>query len=269
MTETMQSHYGREGIVERIVQDLAESGVDTRRVSVDDLDGIDEFHVGGRAASERIAPLLGLGDGQRLLDVGCGIGGPARYFAEATGAHVEGIDLTPEFVAAANELTELVGLGDRVTCRLGSGTEIPFADDAFDASTLMHVGMNIEDKSTLLREMARVTRTGGVVLLYDLMRTGPGELAYPMPWASTATFSFVDPPDLYEEAARAAGLEPVDRLDFSDLARGFFDPPNEGEQTPAQRDRAANPRRKSMFANAADAIRSGSIKPIVLVFTVA
>ena len=100
------------------------------------------------------------------------------------------------------------------------------------------------------------------------MRVGPGELAYPMPWASTATFSFVDPPYLYEEAARAAGLEQIDRIDFSDLARGFFDPPNEVDLTPAQRDRAANPRRKSMFSNAADAVRGGVLTPIGLLHTV-
>ena len=155
MTETIQSHYGRPGIVERILQDLVESGIDPDRVTVDDLDGIDEFHVGGRAASERLAPLLRIGVGDRLIDVGCGIGGPARYFAAATGARVDGIDLTPEFVGAAHELTTLVGMTDRVSARLGSGTEIPFGDAAFDAATLMHVGMNIEDKARLMTEARR------------------------------------------------------------------------------------------------------------------
>jgi len=262
MTETMQSHYGRPGIVERILQDLVESGIDPDRVTVDDLDGIDEFHVGGRAASARLASLLGIGGNDRLIDVGCGIGGPARYFAAATGARVDGIDLTPEFVDAARELTTLVGMTDRVSARLGSGTEIPFGDAVFDAATLMHVGMNIEDKATLLREMARVTRSGGVVLLYDLMRIGPGELVHPMPWASSPDFSFVDAPEVYEAAARAAGLEIRERHDFEDLARSFFEPPMEEGLTPGRRDRAANPRRQAMFANAHRAISGGVLAPI-------
>lgn len=264
MTDTMQSHYGRAGIVERILEDLDESGIDPDGVTVDDLDGIDEFHVGGRVASERLVPLLRIGVGDRLLDVGCGIGGPARYFAAATGARVDGIDLTPEFVDAAHELTALVGLTDRVSARLGSGTDIPFGDAVFDAATLMHVGMNIEDKVTLLREMARVTRPGGVVLLYDLMRIGPGELAHPMPWASSPDFSFVDAPEVYEAAARAAGLEIRERHDFGDLARSFFDPSKEEGLTPARRKRAANPRRQAMFANAHRAIAGGVLAPIAL-----
>ena len=91
----------------------------------------------------------------------------------------------------------------------------------------MHVGMNIEDKATLIAEMTRVTRPGGTVLVYDLMRVGEGDLGYPMPWASSADFSFVDRPAVYEQAAQAAGLVVVDRLDFGDLARNFFDPPKD------------------------------------------
>ena len=263
MTDTMQSHYGRAGIVERLLEDLAEAGVDTDRLQVDDLGTFDEFHVGRREASERLLPLLGVEVDHMILDVGSGIGGPARFLADRTGAHVTGIDLTPEFVDAATELTRRVGLSDRVSFRLASGTDIPFEDDRFDAATLMHVGMNIEDKPTLLAEMARVTRPDGTVLVYDLMRVGEGDLVHPMPWASNPAFSFVDRPAVYEAAAQAAGLAVIERLDFGDLARAFFDTPK--DTPPSGPAGGGDPRRADRFRNARSAVHAGIITPIALV----
>jgi SAM-dependent methyltransferase len=158
-------------------------------------------------------------------------------------------------------------LSDRVRFQIASGTDIPFTDDHFDAATLMHVGMNIEDKTTLIAEMARVTRPGGTVLVYDLMRVGEGDLGYPMPWASSPDFSFVDRPAVYAHAAQAAGLVVVDRLDFSDLARNFFDPPKDAPSAPAAGDPAVatNPRTTATFQNARAAVQSGLISPIALV----
>ena len=261
MSETMQSHYARKGLVESLLEDLAQAGHDPSALQVKDLGDLDEFHVGRRDASERLAPLLELEQGDALIDVGCGIGGPARYFAEATGSHVTGIDLTPDFIEAATELTRLVGLADCVRFQLASGTEIPFEDARFDAATLMHVGMNIEDKQTLLSEIARVTRPGGRVLVYDLMRIDDGELSFPMPWASFARFSFVDREAVYLDAAAAAGLTSTERISFHETARRFFDPP---EEAPA---RTTRPGRAQRFENARRAVRAGIISQIAHIFT--
>ena len=261
MSETMQSHYARPDLVASLLDDLARAGHDSTALQVRDLGEFDEFHVGKREASARLAPLLGLDPDDQLLDVGCGIGGPARFFADATGARVTGIDLTPDFIEAATELTRLVGLSERVRFQLASGTELPFEDGRFDAATLMHVGMNIEDKRTLLFEMARVTRPGGRVLVYDLMRIDEGELAFPMPWASYARFSFVDREAVYLDAAAAAGLTPTDRISFHETARRFFDPPQEPST------RTTKPGRPQRFENAREAVRAGIISPIARVFT--
>ncbi|MAJ47032.1 MAG: hypothetical protein CBC35_07255 [Planctomycetes bacterium TMED75] len=261
MSETMQSHYARTDLVEKLLDDLAKAGHDPKALQVTDLGEFDEFHVGKREASTRLAPLLDLKQDDTLIDIGCGIGGPARFFAEATGARVTGIDLTPDFIEAATELTRLVGLGEQVRFQLASGTEIPFEDARFDAATLMHVGMNIEDKQTLLSEMARVTRPGGRVLIYDLMRIADGELSFPMPWASFARFSFVDREAVYLEAAAAAGLTPTERISFHETARRFFDPPQENSP------RSTTPGRPQRFENARQAVRTGIISPIARVFT--
>ena len=261
MSETMQSHYSRPDLVKGLLEELAKAGHDPSALQVRDLGEFDEFHVGRREASRRLAPLLGLGPDDQLLDVGCGIGGPARFFADATGARVTGIDLTPDFIEAATELTRLVGLAERVRFQLASGTDLPFEDAHFDAATLMHVGMNIEDKRTLLSEMARVTRPCGRVLVYDLMRIGEGELSYPMPWASYARFSFVDREAVYLDAAATAGLTPTERISFEETARTFFDPPREASK------RTTKPGRPQRFENAREAVRAGIISPIAHVFT--
>ncbi|MAJ48058.1 MAG: hypothetical protein CBC35_12460 [Planctomycetes bacterium TMED75] len=261
MSETMQSHYARADLVESLLEDLEKAGHDPTALKVRDLGAFDEFHVGKREASTRLAPLLGLKQDDQLIDVGCGIGGPARFFAQATGARVTGIDLTPDFIDAATKLTRLVGLSERVNFQLASGTELPFEDARFDAATLMHVGMNIEDKRTLLFEMARVTRSGGRVLVYDLMRIDEGELFFPMPWASFARFSFVDRENVYLDAAAAAGLTPTKRISFQETARTFFDPPRETSV------RTTKPGRPQRFENARQAVREGIISPIAHVFT--
>ena len=257
----MQSHYARPEMVKGLLDELGKAGHDPAALRVSDLGDFDEFHVGRRDASARLVSLLGVRQDDRIIDVGCGIGGPARFFADATGARVTGIDLTPDFIEAATELTRLVGLAQHVDFRLASGTEIPFEDAHFDAATLMHVGMNIEDKRTLLSEMARVTRPGGRVLVYDLMRIGEGQLEYPMPWASYARFSFVDRETVYLDAAAAAGLTPTERISFEETAREFFDPPREAST------RATKPGRPQRFQNARKAVRAGIISPIARVFT--
>ena len=176
MPEKMESHYGSEGIVERIVSALNEAGFDMKNLQPDAFAGADEFHIGGRKGSEQLVQFLSVGAGDKILDVGCGIGGPARFLAGATGAHVTGIDLTPEFVDAAIELSDLVGMSAQVDFQVGSATQIPFEEDSYDSTTMIHVGMNIEDKVTMMKEMARVTRPKSTVLVYDVMRVGEGDL---------------------------------------------------------------------------------------------
>ncbi len=142
-------------------------------------------------------------------------------------------------------------MSDQVSFQLASGTEIPFEDDHFDAATLMHVGMNIQDKTTLLSEMARVIRPGGTVLVYDLMRVGEGDLTFPMPWAATEQFSFVQRQETYEAAARNAGLTISERVDFNEMARTHFD--------------TAKNASTEMYENAREAVLSGVISPTALI----
>jgi len=265
MASSVIEHYGNDGIVSRIISALEEADFDINNLQPDVFAGADEFHIGGRKGSEFVASALNMQSGHHVLDLGSGIGGPARYIANTLDVTVEGIDLTPEFVEAAVEITEMVGMVERVSFQVGSATSIPFDDDTFDATTMLHVGMNISDKELLFSEMARVTKPNGSIVVYDVMRTGEGGLVFPMPWSSTPEYSFVDTKDAYVKAAENAGLELLTVDDHTEMAVSFFNNPP-SEPPPVNLGHLMGTGMPEMFANARNAINSGTIGPILLRF---
>lgn len=210
-------HYTHGALEQAILDALAADGKDVDRLSAADLSAADEFHLGWRAVTLELAKDLGLGPGMHLLDVGSGIGGPARTFAETSGCRVTGIDLTPEFVEVANALTRRCGLAGRVSFREGSALSLPFAEAGFDAATMIHVGMNIEDKATLFAQVRRVLKPGARFAVYDVVRAAEGDLPYPMPWAATPATSFVEPADAYRRKLAEAGFALEAEVDRSAL----------------------------------------------------
>lgn len=216
--QQVAQHYSHGALEGAILDALKASGLDIDRLTPSDLANIDEFHLGWRAATVEIARDIHLSRAMHVLDVGSGIGGPARYFAEAHGAQVTGIDLTQEFVDVANALTKRCGLSDLATFRQASALALPFADHTFDAATLIHVGMNIKDKAKVFSEVFRVLRPHAHFVVYDVMRTAGGDLPYPMPWAATPATSFIRTPDEYRQMLTAAGFKiegEVSRRDFA------------------------------------------------------
>jgi len=150
---------------------------------------------------------LSAGGLHHLLDVGSGFGGPARYFATRFGCRVTGIDLTPEFCEVARHLTRLLGLEKRVAFELGDALHMPFGDASFDGAYSMNVSMNIADKGALYREIHRVLKPGGWLMLSEIAK-GPGkDPDYPTPWAASAKTSFLASPDATRDGLAAAGFD--------------------------------------------------------------
>jgi SAM-dependent methyltransferase len=216
------AHYASDGLITAIRDGLGKLGKTPATVTVDDLAPVDEFHIGGRQASEAFLDQLTLTPSQRVLDIGCGLGGTARFATERYGCSVTGIDLTGAFVDTGKVLCDWVGLGDRVSLQQGSALDMPFESDAFDAAYMLHVGMNIADKRQLCADVYRVLRPGACFGIYDLMRTGAGELRYPVPWASVPETSALAAPDEYQEALESAGFTLTAERDRRDVALEFF-----------------------------------------------
>lgn len=184
-------HYSRGGLMESILEGLTESGHDPDALDADALATMEEFHTFGRAATVALADAVGISKDDRVLDVGCGIGGPARLLARRYGCHVVGIDLTEEFCNVASDLNRRIGLSDQVEIRRAHALDLPFVDSEFSVVWTQHVSMNIEDKQRLYSEMRRVVPTGGRLAFFDILAGPTQPIRFPVPWASDENVSFL------------------------------------------------------------------------------
>lgn len=199
-------HYTRGGLEKTILQAAARMGLDPDRLNAIDLATADEFHVGGLEATRELAAHLELEPGLRILDVGSGIGGPARYFAAERQCKVTGVDLTEEFVQVARSLTRRTMLDHLAEFVQASALDLKFDPETFDRAYMIHVGMNIADKAGVFREVRRVLKPGGKFAIFDFVRTGAAPITYPVPWASSEETSFVVDKGSYRDALEKAGF---------------------------------------------------------------
>ncbi len=185
----VEAYYGAGGIMQKIEAALISAGKDVKSLTVDDLGPIDEFHTRGRASTIEVAALTNLKASDLVLDVGCGLGGTARFLADRFNCKVTGIDLTQEYISIGKKLTELVGLSDRVQLNHGSALDLPYQNERFDIVWTEHVQMNIPDKNRFYSEIARVLRPGGRLLFHDIFRGSGDPPLSPTPWAEDESFS--------------------------------------------------------------------------------
>ena len=271
LEKRVEQNYNHGSLEQTILAALIAAGKDPEKLTAADLVPVDEFHIGGREATIDLAQRMGVTKGMRVLDIGAGLGGASRYFAGELGCDVTGIDLTEAYVRTAEALTRRVGLAARINYQHGSALDLPFATAAFDAAYMIHVGMNIEDKARAFAEFRRVLAPGGVLGIYDVMREQPGELGFPVPWASDAAASFLETAETYRSLLEGAGFEvsaTLSRRDFAiavfermsaDIARNGGAPPPLGLHILI----GATAREKSV--NLLDLLRRGVVAPTVIV----
>jgi ubiquinone/menaquinone biosynthesis C-methylase UbiE len=217
----VESHYAHGKVLSAIVDGLRAAGKDVTKLSPADLAAVDEFHIRGREATVELAARAALKPGLRVLDVGSGLGGSARYLAAEHGCRATGIDLTQEYVDTANALAKMVGVDALVNYRRASALDIPEAGGSFDAVWTEHVQMNIADKRRFYGEIARVLTTGGRLIFHDIFR-GHGELHYPVPWADMSSISFLATADEVREILQSVGLRLLDWEDTSARSLEWF-----------------------------------------------
>jgi ubiquinone/menaquinone biosynthesis C-methylase UbiE len=206
----VSAHYSPRALGDAILDALRAAGKNVDALTPDDLAPYDQLHAGRQEATIRLGRLAELEPGQQVLDVGSGLGGPARTIAAEFGCRVTGLDLTEAFCRVAEMLTARTGQSGQVTFRHGNALELPFEENSFDVVWMHNSGMNIPDKERLYAAVHRVLRPGGRLALTEVMAGATEPLHFPVPWASEPAISFVRP----AEAMRALIAE----REFRELA---------------------------------------------------
>jgi ubiquinone/menaquinone biosynthesis C-methylase UbiE len=228
----IHSYYSPNDLYNKIIAGLNKLGKDLSKVTLDDLQPVDEFHIRGDAATKELIKLAEFTPDMHILDVGCGIGGSTRRLAHETGCRVTGIDLSNEYIDTAERLTQLLKMQEQVTFQACSALELPFDDNSFDGIWSLQMNMNVEDKLAWLQETCRVLKPGGRAVLYEVCGNKNTPQYFPVPWAQDDTMSFLVAPELFRDAITSAGFKIEVWNDRTDLAQQAFANAKEPEGEP-------------------------------------
>jgi ubiquinone/menaquinone biosynthesis C-methylase UbiE len=220
--ESVREHYRATGLTDRLKTALATFGPEDQRLMPQQLAALDQFHTRGLAATAELAKLARIADDMAVLDVGSGVGGPARFLAATCGCQVTGVDLSEPFVEAARYLCERTGQSERVSFRTASALDLPFGDGRFDVALLQHVAMNVADRARLYGEIRRVLRPGGRFATFDVVSTDGEPPHYPVPWARTPATSFLLSAEATRGAIERAGFRVLAWRDDTEAARAWI-----------------------------------------------
>lgn len=217
MNDSVRAHYTPAGLTERLKAVLGPE----EPLTTQQLAALDQFHTRGLAATADLAKLVGITADMSVLDIGSGIGGPARFLAETYGCRVTGVDLSDSFVEAARYLTARTGQSDRISFQTANALDLPFDKGTFDVVLLQHVAMNISDRPSLYKEIRRVLTSGGRFATFDIVLNN-GDPHYPVPWARTPATSFLLSAPATCEAIEAAGFRTIVSQDDTNAAKDWF-----------------------------------------------
>src|SRR5215471_13916581 len=224
MADRVACHYSENlELADAIAQNLRSVGRDLNKLTTPDLATVDEFHIRGRKATLELAAQMHLNADSYVLDIGSGLGGPARTLAETYGCRVTGIDLTQAFCDAATVMSGWVGLGERVSFKQGDATNLPFENNHFDAAMTIHVAMNVAAKDKMYMEAHRVLKPGGIFAVYDVLQGEGGEVLYPVPWARDPSISYLATPAEMKSLLVGAGFKLLDVQDSTEESQSFFE----------------------------------------------
>lgn len=218
----IHSYYSPNDLYNKIIDGLNNLGKDLSKITLDDLQPVDEFHIRGDVATKELIKLSNFTPEMHILDVGCGVGGSTRRLSHEVGCYVTGIDLSDEYIDAAERLTQLLNVHERVKFHAASALALPFHDNTFDGAWSIQMNMNVEDKQGWLEEVYRTLKPGGCAVLYEVCGSKNTPIYFPVPWAQDSSMSFLVTPESYRELITSVGFDIDVWNDKTDLAQKAF-----------------------------------------------
>jgi SAM-dependent methyltransferase len=266
----VKTHYSSFGQRAPILAALAKRGISTVGVTPAQLAPYDQFHTGGAVATQRLSDLLAPRPNDRILDLGSGLGGPARMLSDIKGCEVTGIDLAPHFVEAAAYFSGLTGQSERVRFQQGSATALPFSDATFDGAWQLHVSMNVAEKDVMYTEVSRALKSGSHFVIHDPVRGASGAVTFPVPWASEPGLSFLWSREEILSCLESKSFEIVDAYDATAEGLAWFDEMDAARKKPAAQESKSNVSQvpnslEVMTKNHRANLESGAVKILTVV----
>ena len=209
MTKAIADHWGRGDVYGLIVSALNKMSKPLEGLTIEDLAPVDHFHARGFPATVELADRLPIKAGQHILDIGCGLGGPARYMANRFQCKVSGLDITESFVETANKLTELLRMERAVSIEHGDGQRLPYPDSHFDGAYTQHVTMNVADRPRFFAEAYRVLKPGAFFALSEHGLGPKGKPHHPVPWSEDGSGAYLVTPSETRAVLEKTGFEGI------------------------------------------------------------
>ena len=215
-SKSIENFWTRGDIFSRVHHAMSEAGLINKELNIEDLFPIDQYHARGIAATVDLGKRMPISKNQKIIDIGCGLGGPARYYAKEFKCFITGIDITPSFIEIGNEFNKLTSMSDNIQLLVGNGEILDFKNETFDGAYSQHVTMNISDRKKFFSEAFRVLKKDSFFAFTEHGLGPEGNPIFPLPWADSSEMSFLLPPETTISILKDIGFFDIKIIETAD-----------------------------------------------------